>query len=47
MKNDIAQAISDINTWKAKFEALDRSKNRELDDLRFNYENNFKNQFER
>jgi hypothetical protein len=28
MKNDLNQAANDINAWKAKYEALDRSKNR-------------------
>lgn len=28
IKNDLNQAIQEINTWKAKFEALERSKNR-------------------
>ena len=28
LKNDQTQAINEINTWKAKFEALERAKNR-------------------
>ena len=31
LKTDLNQAISDINSWKAKFEALERAKNREID----------------
>ena len=28
MKNDLNQAVNDINAWRAKLEALERSKNR-------------------
>lgn len=28
LKGDLNQAMSDISTWKAKFEALDRAKSR-------------------
>jgi hypothetical protein len=28
LKSDFNQAMSDINAWKAKFDALERTKNR-------------------
>lgn len=31
LKNDLNQAVSDINAWKAKLDALERTKNREID----------------
>lgn len=42
LKTDLNQAISDINSWKAKFEALERAKNREIDQVKNNAENNRK-----
>lgn len=42
LKGDMNQAISDINTWKAKFEALERAKNREIDEIKNSFESNKK-----
>ena len=46
LKGDLNQAISDINTWKAKFEALERTKNREIEEVRNSFESNKKFEFE-
>jgi BMFP domain-containing protein YqiC len=46
IKNDLNQAISDINTWKAKFEALERAKNREIEEAKHNFEASKKYEFE-
>lgn len=40
MKNDLNQAIADINAWRAKFDALERTKNREIDEIKNSFENN-------
>lgn len=42
LKGDMNQAISDINTWKAKFEALERAKNKEIDEIKNSFESNKK-----
>lgn len=31
LKSDLNQAMSDISAWRAKFDALERTKNREMD----------------
>ncbi len=31
LKNDLNQAMTDLNAWKAKLDALERTKNREID----------------
>ncbi len=40
LKGDINQAITDINTWKAKFEALERAKNMEIEEVKNSFEAN-------
>lgn len=47
IKTDLNQAATDINAWKAKFQALDRSKNRQIEEIKIHYENNFKGQADR
>ena len=45
MKTQANAMKTEIQNWKAKLEALDRSKNRELDELRMSFENQKKSQF--
>jgi|LakMenEpi03Aug12_release.lakeMendotaPanAssembly.Ray.scaffolds.fasta_scaffold487363_2 hypothetical protein len=40
IKNDLNQAMSDISAWKAKFDALERTKNREIEEVKSTFENN-------
>lgn len=47
MKSDLNQAMSDINAWRAKFEALERTKNREIDEIKSSFENNKRYEIER
>lgn len=47
MKNDLNQAIADINAWRAKFDALERTKNREIDEIKNSFENNKRFEIER
>ncbi len=47
MKTQATTLKSDIQTWKAKFEALERSKNNELQELRMTFENQTKSVFQR
>lgn len=35
MKNDLNQSIADITTWKNKFEALERAKNQEIEQIKY------------
>lgn len=42
LKSDLNQAISDITTWKNKFDALERAKNQEIEQTRYSLENNKK-----
>lgn len=46
LKGDLNQAITDINTWKAKFEALERAKNMEIEEVKNSFEANKKYEFE-
>lgn len=39
LKNDLNQAVADIAAWKAKLDALDRSKNREIEEIKSSFEN--------
>ena len=45
IKADLNQAISEINNWKAKFEALERAKNIEIDEAKNSFESNKKFEF--
>lgn len=47
MKTDLNQAIADINAWRAKFDALERTKNREIDEIKNSFENNKRFEVER
>lgn len=47
IKNDLNQAMSDINAWKAKFDALERTKNREIEEVKSTFENNKRWEIER
>lgn len=47
IKNDLNQAMSDISAWKAKFDALERTKNREIEEVKSTFENNKRWQIER
>lgn len=47
LKNDFNQSIADINAWKAKFDALERTKNREIDEIKNSFENNKRFEVER
>lgn len=42
IKADLNQAFNDINTWKAKFEALERAKNREIEEVKNSFDSNKK-----
>lgn len=44
IKTDLNQAFNDINTWKAKFEALERAKNREIEEVKNSFDANKKYQ---
>ncbi len=39
LKTDLNQAMSDISAWRAKFDALERSKNREIEEIKNSFEN--------
>ena len=47
IKNDLNQAMSDISAWKAKFDALERTKNREIEEVKSTFENNKRWEIER
>jgi hypothetical protein len=47
MKTSANSMKTEIQNWKAKLEALERSKNSELEELRYSFENQKKSQFER
>jgi FtsZ-binding cell division protein ZapB len=47
MKTQATTLKSDIQTWRAKFEALERSKNNELQELRMTFENQTKSVFQK
>lgn len=47
MKTQTNAMKGEIANWKAKFEALERSKNRELEELRQAFENQKRSEFQR
>jgi chromosome segregation ATPase len=47
LKNDLNQAVADINAWKAKFDALERTKNREMEEVKSSFENSKRFEIER
>ncbi len=47
MKTNANTMKTEIQNWKARFEALERSKNRELEELRMSFENQKKSEFDR
>jgi chromosome segregation ATPase len=47
MKTQATTLKSDIQTWRAKFDALERSKNNELQELRMTFENQTKSVFQK
>jgi hypothetical protein len=47
LKIDLNQVVSDINAWKAKFDALEKTKNREIDEIKNSFENNKRFEIER
>jgi hypothetical protein len=38
LKTDLNQAVADLAAWKAKLDALERTKNREIDEIKNSFE---------
>jgi hypothetical protein len=38
LKTDLNQAVADLSAWKAKLDALERTKNREIDEIKNSFE---------
>ena len=47
LKNDLNQAMSDLTAWKAKLDALERTKNREIDEIKNSFESSKRMEIER
>jgi prefoldin subunit 5 len=47
LKNDLNQAMSDLTAWKAKLDALDRTKNREIEEIKNSFESSKRMEVER
>ena len=47
MKTQTNGLKTEISNWKAKFEALDRTKNRELEELRLGFESQKRSEADR
>lgn len=47
MKTQSTAMKAEIQSWRVKLEALERTKNRELEELKMSYESQRKNEYER
>lgn len=47
LKNDLNQAMADITAWKAKLDALERTKNREIEEIKNSFESSKRMEIER